>query len=93
MREADSSGVTAIRAHLQKTAAEFRAGVFTAPEATHAMVVPGTGVMAAKKDAIRYTYRELPQGGEVRLSTADPEALSAIREFLAFQRSDHHAGP
>lgn len=92
MREADSTAVAAIRAHLQKTAAEFRAGVFTAPEATHAMVVPGTGVMAAKRGAIRYTYRELPQGGEILISTTDAEALSAIREFLAFQRSDHRTG-
>ena len=92
MREADSAGVAAIRAHLQKTAAEFRAGIFAAPEATHAMVVPGTAVMAAKRSAIRYTYRELPQGGEIRISTDDAEARSAIREFLAFQRSDHRTG-
>jgi hypothetical protein len=92
MREADSASVAAIRAHLQKTATEFRAGVFAAPESTHAMVVPGTGVMAAKRGAIRYAYRDLPQGGEIRISTGDPEALAAIREFLAFQRSDHRTG-
>ena len=92
MREADSAAVAAIRAHLRKTAAEFRAGVFSAPEATHAMAVPGTAVMAAKRGVIRYTYRELPQGGEIGISTADPEALAAVREFLAFQRSDHRTG-
>ena len=53
---------------------------------------PGTGVMAAKKGAIRYTYRELPQGGEIVISTGDADALRAIREFLAFQRSDHRSG-
>jgi hypothetical protein len=92
MREADSNAVAAIRAHLRKTVAEFRAGVFAAPEATHAMVVPGTVVMAAKKDAIRYDYRDLPQGGEIRIATRDTEALQAVREFLAFQRSDHRTG-
>jgi len=92
MREADSAAVAAIRAHLQQTVAEFRAGLFTAPEATHAMVVPGTAVMATKKDAIQYVYRELPQGGEIRIATRDAEALKAVREFLAFQRSDHRTG-
>ena len=48
--------------------------------------------MARKKDVIRYRYRPLPQGGEVRITTDDPEALRAVREFLAFQRSDHRAG-
>jgi len=89
MREADSVGVEAIRAHLQRTAAEFRAGVFTAPEATHAMVVPGTIVMRERNAAIRYQYHPLPQGGEILIATNDPEALKGIREFLAFQRSDH----
>jgi hypothetical protein len=89
MREADSSAVAAIRAHLRQTVAEFRAGVFAAPAATHAMVVPGTAVMAAKRGAIRYEYADLPRGGEIRISTRDAEALGAVREFLAFQRSDH----
>lgn len=92
MRDADSAGIAAIRAHLQQTAQEFAAGRFTAPDSTHAMVVPGTEVMARKKEAIHYQYHPLPQGGEVRITTDDPDALRAVREFLAFQRSDHRAG-
>jgi hypothetical protein len=92
MREADSAGVAAIRAHLRETARQFTAGIFTAPDATHAMTVPGTTVMAAKKEKIRYSYHDLPQGGEVRITTTDPDALAAVGEFLAFQRSDHRAG-
>lgn len=92
MREADSAGVAQIRAHLRQTAEEFRRGQFSAPEATHAMTVPGTTVMAAKRASISYTVQELPQGGEIRIRTADAEALAAIREFLAFQRADHRAG-
>ena len=92
MREADSAGISAIRTHLQRTARDFAAGIFTAPDSTHAMVVPGTEMMARKKDLIRYRFRPLPQGGEIRITTQDAEALRAIREFLAFQRADHHAG-
>jgi TusA-related sulfurtransferase len=47
--------------------------------------------MAAKRGAIAYTFRELPRGGEVRITTADPEAVRAIHAFLAFQRTDHRA--
>lgn len=93
MREADSAGVAQIRAHLRQTVEEFRRGQFTAPEATHAMTVPGTTVMAAKRDRIRYTFSELPQGGEIRIRTRDAEALAAVREFLAFQRADHRTDP
>ncbi|HWA40358.1 MAG TPA: hypothetical protein VG712_02040 [Gemmatimonadales bacterium] len=93
MRETDSAGVARIRSHLRQTALEFRAGRFTAPAATHAMTVPGTVVMAAKKEKIDYTYRPLPQGGEILIRTTDPDALAAIREFLAFQRADHRTSP
>jgi hypothetical protein len=41
---------------------------------------------------IRYTYSELPLGGQVQVTTRDEEALRAIHEFLAFQRHDHRAG-
>lgn len=93
MREADSAGIAAIRAHLRQTARDFAAGVFTAPDSTHAMVVPGTEVMARKKGRISYHFRALPRGGEIRIRTADPEALRAVRDFLAFQREDHRTTP
>jgi hypothetical protein len=54
-------------------------------------VQPGTKVMAEKRALIRYSYADLPRGGEVRLRSSDPEAISAIHAFLAFQRGDHHA--
>jgi hypothetical protein len=92
MRDADSAGVATIRTHLQETARQFTAGIFSAPDSTHAMTVPGTTVMAAKQGKIHYTYHDLPLGGEVRISTTDPESLAAVREFLAFQRSDHRTG-
>jgi hypothetical protein len=44
-----------------------------------------------RKD-IAYTPRDLPGGGEVVISSKNPEAITAIHEFLAFQRMDHRAG-
>ncbi len=87
----DTADVRTIRAHLLESAGQFARGDFTAPFLTHAQVVPGTAVMAARRAAIRYTYRDLPRGGEIRITTRDPGALAAIREFLAFQRADHRA--
>lgn len=87
----DSAGVAQIRAHLQGIATAFKSGDFSTPAFVHMRQVPGTDVMAAKRDAITYAYRELPRGGELRIMTKDPAALKAIAEFLKFQRENHHA--
>jgi hypothetical protein len=85
----DTAGVAAIRRHLQEIATAFTAGNFSIPEFVHVQNVPGTTVMAAKRDVITYTYRELPRGGEVRIVTKDADAIVAVHEFLAFQQREH----
>jgi hypothetical protein len=88
----DAEAVARIRRHLQEIQVAFEAGDFSTPAFVHDREVPGTDVMAARKEHIEYRYRDLPRGGELRLITNDPEALRAIREFMAFQRDDHRAG-
>jgi hypothetical protein len=44
------------------------------------------------KNAIAYDYAPTDKGGEVRISTSDPAALSAIHTFLRFQIADHGTG-
>jgi hypothetical protein len=88
----DSAGVAQIRRHLREIAAAFGAGDFRTPGFVHMQQVPGTAVMAAKRAAISYAERDLPRGGEVRITTHDPEALAAVHAFIAFQRQEHHAG-
>ena len=58
----------------------------------HMKDVPGTTVMAATKAMIHYSVRDLPRGAVVTISTRDPDAIRAVHDFLAFQRSEHH-GP
>lgn len=87
----DSAGVAQIRTHLQQIARAFAAGDFSTPAFVHMRDVPGTDVMAARRGAIAYAYRALPGGGEVRITTADPDAVRAVHAFLAFQRADHRA--
>jgi hypothetical protein len=88
----DAEGVATIRAHLRAIADAFARGDFATPAFVHEGAVPGTEVMAARRAAIRYEYRDLPRGGEVRIVTADAEAVRAIHAFMAFQRGDHRAG-
>jgi hypothetical protein len=88
----DAEGIATIRAHLRTIADAFSRGDFATPAFVHAERVPGTEVMAARRAQIRYLYRDLPRGGEVRIVTGDAEALRAIHAFMAYQRGDHRAG-
>jgi hypothetical protein len=88
----DSMGQQAILDHMGVIAEAFAAGDFGLPGLVHAREVPGTRVMAAERTKISYTVESLPGGAAVRLRSADPVAVEAIHEFLAFQRMDHRAG-
>jgi hypothetical protein len=88
----DPEGIATIRTHLREIADAFSRGDFATPAFVHAEQVPGTDVMAARRAHIRYVYRDLPRGGEVRIVTEDAEALRAIHAFMAYQRGDHRAG-
>lgn len=88
----DTAGVAQIRRHLTQIAEAFGRGDLSAPVLVHAQAVPGARVMAAKHAAISYATAPLPGGGELRITTHDPEAIAAVHEFLAFQRHEHRAG-
>jgi hypothetical protein len=92
MKDSDSLSVAQIRAHMKLIEHAFQAGDFSTPEFVHARAMPGTEIMSRNKVLIRYTYADLPGGGEVRITTTDPQSLAAIREFLTAQRGDHRAG-
>lgn len=87
----DSVGVATIRTHLQDIAKAFGQGDFTTPAFVHMQTVPGAPVMAAKRRVITYSFKPLPRGGELRITTTDAEAVAAIAQFMAFQRMDHRA--
>jgi hypothetical protein len=87
----DSAGTATIRAHMSTIAEQFRRGDFAVPGFVHAQGVPGTDVMTSHRTRISYRADTLPRGGQVQITTTDPAALTAIHEFLAFQRREHHA--
>jgi len=87
----DSAGIAQIRAHIREIADAFRHGDFSTPALVHLKEVPGTRTMGARRALITYEPRDLPRGAELWIRTSDSEALRAIHEFMAFQRSEHHA--
>ena len=89
---ADSVGIAQIRAHMRLIQHAFQAGDFSTPAFVHARDMPGTSVMAAKRNVITYTYQDLPRGGAVVITTQDSAARAAIVEFMMAQRGDHHSG-
>jgi hypothetical protein len=89
----DAKNRDAIRSHLPHVAMMFGGGDFDAPMLVHdTKNVPGTAVLAKRKDKIRYTYKETPAGGRVDIVTKDHEALAALHEFLAYQITEHRTG-
>jgi hypothetical protein len=81
-----------IRMHLSHIAKMFTDGDFQLPLFIHATVPPGVPVMKTKRGAITYAFEPTTNGGQVRIASADPEAVKAIHEFLFFQIEDHRTG-
>jgi hypothetical protein len=88
----DAESLGQIRSHLRTIAKAFSEGRFDTPMAVHDRVPPGVPVMRQRKGEIAYTYEETESGGRVRIVTENPEALSAVHEFLRFQIEDHRTG-
>ena len=88
----DAASRDAIRTHLGHIATKFSEGDFEAPMLIHDRVAPGVPVMEKNKDRIRWTYEDTDAGGRILVTTADPESLSAIHDFLRFQIEDHRTG-
>lgn len=89
---ADVANRDAIRAHLKEIAAEFARGDFSKPFMTHAENPPGVEIMRRQRSAIRFAVEEITSGGRVRITTADPEALNAVHDFVRYQITEHRTG-
>jgi len=85
----DTAARDTIRTHLTHIVHAFSEGDFDIPMFVHDTTPPGVREMKRLKNKITYTFREIPAGGRVLISTADPEALAAIHKFLTFQIDEH----
>jgi hypothetical protein len=88
----DSASKAAIRGHMERIASMFTQGNFFLPLFIHDTVPPGVEVMERLKGQITYTAENTAQGAQVRIATRNPEALTAVHEFLRFQIQDHRTG-
>ncbi|MBI3649853.1 MAG: hypothetical protein HY231_02255 [Acidobacteria bacterium] len=88
----DSQSTAQIRSHLSHIAKMFTEGNFSIPMLVHEETPPGAEVMKQLKAVITYRYEELKQGGRVRITTGDAQALAAIQEFLRYQIKEHQTG-
>ena len=89
---ADTASHDAIQHHLRHVAQRFKEGDFDIPMFVHDQVPAGVPVMKRLKAEISYHYVATDRGGRVEISTKNPEALTAIHEFLRFQIQEHHTG-
>jgi hypothetical protein len=96
--EIESNGSTdtvsqeAIRQHLTMLASKFSQGDFAIPMFIHATVLPGVDTMKQLKSKITYEGENTERGAQLRITTRDAEALTAIHNFLRFQIQDHQTG-
>jgi hypothetical protein len=88
----DKASRDAIRQHMGHIAKLFSDGDFNAPMFIHGQTPPGVPTMKRLKDQIAYHALPTGRGAEVRITTANPEALEAVHQFLTFQIKDHHTG-
>jgi hypothetical protein len=82
----------AIRQHVAKIATMFGQGDFNIPMLVHRQKSPGVDTMTRLKSSLDYAAENEPNGGRVRITTADPEGLKAVHDFLRFQIQEHKTG-
>ena len=86
----DNMQIHLIREHLQKIADEFSKGNFSEPAHIHGAAMPGLiELRQAKAGEIKVIYQDLPNGGQIRYSTAKPSLVAALHRWFDAQLFDH----
>ena len=85
----DVQTINEIKNHVKDIQYQFSQGNFTKPFYIHAQIVPGTDIMAAKKDLINYSIKDIDGGSVLILTTNDTQLLNAIQQLMNFQSSQH----
>ena len=86
----DVTGRDEIRTHLQGIAKAFAAGDFSIPAFVHDRTAPGVSALDRLKSEIRYEYAQTAAGGRVHIGSRNPQAITAIHDFMTFQIQEHH---
>jgi hypothetical protein len=86
---ADADQVRLIQEHLQVEARQFQRGDFADPASIHGASMPGLAELQAGAGRIQVAYAALPNGGQIRYTTADAGLISALHAWFAAQLADH----
>src|SRR5215831_3747136 len=73
----------AIRSHLAMIAGLFKKGDFAIPMFIHSTTPPGVQIIQRLKDKITYDAENTERGGQLRITTHDPEACDDAERFAA----------
>lgn len=85
----DSEQIGLIRRHLADISERFKQGDFSKQRQIHGDDMPGLAELAASHGAVRFDYRELPNGAEIEYSAEEPALVDAIHRYFNAQLSDH----
>ena len=91
----DAAQIALIQTHLREEAGRFSRGDFGDPATIHGEAMPGLAALRESAGQITVRYDALPDGAQIRYTTADPALVDAIHQWFAAQVSDHgkHAMP
>ncbi|WP_225616177.1 aspartate carbamoyltransferase [Methylomonas albis] len=86
----DSMLIASIQTHLRKMIGQFRKGDFSTTERMHGANMPGLMQLKTAKSAdIRFAYRDLENGGQIRYYSEYPQFVSALHEWFDAQARAH----
>jgi YHS domain-containing protein len=88
----DGDQLKAVRAHLKVVADDFAKGNLSMPMLIHNTNIPGLQTMKRLHGKISYSYADIANGGSVKITSANPEAIKAVHSFLDLQIKDHQTG-
>ncbi len=87
--DGDAEQVDLIRSHLAEEAERFAQGDFHDPAMIHGDDMAGMHALVMGHDRLEITYRDLPEGGEIRYRTEDSELVAAVHDWFQAQVTDH----
>lgn len=87
--QANAQQIALIQFHLQREADKFRQGDFSDPARIHGDEMPGLADLKTGFGQIDIRYTALPNGGEIRYTTANPSLVMALHRWFRAQVSEH----
>ena len=79
----------AVRQRISEIENSFRRADFGTLSGDAGQTAAGTATMKRLKDQLRYSTENLPAGGQLRITTSNPEARNAVYDFLRFHIQQH----